>query len=31
LASTIGGALSCWNQPFEVSSYIQWWIWHRDS
>jgi hypothetical protein len=23
LASTIGGALSCWNQPFEVSSYMQ--------
>lgn len=24
LASTIGGALSCWNQPFEVSSKLQW-------
>lgn len=22
VASTFGGALSCWNQPFEVSSYI---------
>lgn len=22
LASTIGGALSCWNQPFEVSSLV---------